>query len=707
MKLWIAEKPAVGKLIAEALGGGKPKNGYIDCGENIVTWCFGHLIRSVDPEDYDSSYKEWDLSTLPMRMYPLKYKPIEDKKDQVELIGHLLKKADCVVNGGDIDDEGQLLVDELLIYHHYKGKVERVLISDMNINAVKKSCANLQDNALFKGQYLKAYSRASGDMIYGLNLSRALTINARKNGYDGSVLTLGRVQTPTLSLVVDRFLKNKNHESSFFYELVCKAGEKKATAIFEADEGVAKDENGRIVNNILLTGIASTLKNSTEGTVSFFERKEKSERPPLPYNLAKLQQDMNKKFKFTADETLKITQELREKFKAITYNRSDCSYLSDEQFLESEKLISQIKSIERYSKIDTNASLKSKAFDSAKITAHTAIIPTGTISGVSEMTESQKNVYFAICDLYLVQFLPEKKSETITMKIDVNGHQFKVTETKIIDFGFSSFLGSSDEKDNAIFDALSTFKINDRISVSDFEVLSKKTTPPKLFTEATLIGAMTRIADYVEDEKIRKLLKEKDKDSKDENGSIGTPATRSSIIERLKKSNFITVEKNNLVPTSNAIELVNMLPTSITKPDMTALWFEQQIDISENKISVDAFISSLYSDVEKLIKDVSNVDFSKIKGGATFEEVGKCPNCEHPVFLKKKVAECSSKCGFLLWRDKFGKNLTKSEITKLIVNGKTNLIKGFKSKAGKDFSAMLVLDGKLGNVKLEFENKKG
>lgn len=701
MKLWIAEKPAVAKLIASVLGVVKSGDGFINCkNDNVVTWCFGHLIESLSPKEYNSAYESWDISTLPLKLFPIQYKPIHDKENQVKLIGNLLKKADCVVNAGDNDDEGQLLVDELLLYHNYKGQAQRVLISDMTESAVAKAMQNLKDNNDFKGQYLKAYARSSGDQIYGLSMTRALTCLAKKKGYEGSALTLGRVQTPTLALVVNRYFQNKNHESSFYYELIGKFGGV-CTGSYIADDSILKDENGRILNNTMLLGILSEIKNCSSAEVVSIEKTTKKEAPPLPYNLAKLQQDMNKKYKFTAQQTLQLTQELREKNKAITYNRSDCAYLSEEQYNESGTLINKIKKLGFGIDVDINPSLKSKAFNNSKITAHTGIIPSGDLVNQNLMTEDHKKVFKAICDMYLVQFMKSKISDTVTVIVNVNNRLFKLSSTKIMQLGFDSLLNKDLKTENKEFDFLNSLSKSHSISSSNFEILNKKTTPPKLFNEASLIGAMTRIADFVEDEKIRKTLKEKDENSS-ENGSIGTPATRSTIIEALKKSKFIFVEKNNLIPTENAIELIKLLPKVISNPDLTASWFLQQNEIEKGNLTVDKFVDSLYFDIENLISTLSKTELN-FKSTITHETIGKCPNCDSSVYLKKQLAICSKECGFTLWRNKNEKLLSKKEMTQLIVDHKTDYLDGFKNKEGKIFTAQLILDGKLGNVKMAFK----
>lgn len=725
MKLYIAEKQGVAQDIANALTDGKAskKNGFFECGNDKVTWCIGHLLKSIEPEGYNPSYKQWKQQDLPLNLFPLRYEVIPNKADHTRIVLDLIKEADEIVHGGDPDDEGQLLVDELLLFAGYTKPVQRVFISDNTPNAVKKSLANLKDNRDFFGVYEKTYARSAGDLLYGLSMSRAYTIAAQANGYQG-VLSVGRVQTPILGLIVRRWLANQAHTSSFFYTLdgSFTLGGNTFTARLKPSEDLSRDDKGRVIDKAAIGLVGDRCKGQT-ATVRDCAIKEKETTPPLPFNLIKLQQHMNKRFGLTAAQTLEITQALREKYKAITYNRSDCNYLSDEQFADAPNILAALKEKPEFMHVATEPGVKSKAFDDSKISAHTAIIPTINVPDVSALSDLEAKVYQAIARQYLVQFMRNKKYLEATGAVDVAGEVFTYKAKTTVDPGFEILLkGSSsedkEEKDDSsdedevatAFESVSELKAGDSGSCRETSLAEKKTTPPALFTEATLLAALVRIADFVSDPVIKKLLKDKDRDNEAEHGGIGTSATRSAIIETLKTRNFITLDKSKIIPTETGIALFNALPEIATQPDMTALWSEQQTLIEQGSLSVDDFISKL---MVFLTEQVSQVDVGEIKGEHKPREGGlprlesPCPNCGKEIVISAKTFACTG-CSFKVWATIADKKITTHQVETLIKKGKTAEIKGFVSKkSGKTFSAMLILQDKTtGNVSFEFSPKK-
>lgn len=714
--VWIAEKPAVGALVANALNISSRKKTHYEGNGNVVTWALGHLIKSQKPENYNPSYKTWSLDYLPMKLYPTVYEPIVGKEDQLAFIGTSLSKADIVYNCCDVDDEGSLIFQELLNYFNYKGKVKRVFISDMNDSAVTKAVNNPKDCDQHYGQYLKAYARSVGDEVFGLSMTRALTVSANRKGYSGSALTVGRVQTPVLSLIVDRYNQNKSHSKTKYYTLDINAnsdsGQFKAS--FIPDSRISLDENGRIVNDGILKSI-SRLIDKSEGEIREIEVKENSKSAPLPYNLARLQQDMNRAAKLTAQQTLDITQSLRENWKGITYNRSDCSYLSDEQYEEAPLIIESLSSIDKYSGHSFDSTIKSKAFNDKNVTAHTAIIPTGKLTDTSKLTKDEKTVYFAICNNYLAQFMSDKKTKTAKGKAKVLDYYFKFSGSKVTHNGWAELLQDNSEKEGendeviSSFDCLSKLSIGDYFTVDSVFLSEKETAPPKLFTEATLLSAMTRIADYVKNEKTKRLLKEKDEGVKGEHGSIGTPATRSAIIERLKKSGYIEDSKGSLIPTANAISIINSLPKNITNPDLTALWFQQQNLIAENKLSVDEFIENIYQAIEGEIKNLSSADFEALVSKDEEKKIN-CPNCEGGLKVYPKLIACkgfNQTCDFKIWRTVSKKKLTDKQLIDIAEKGESGFLSGFISNKGTKYEANLVLkDKSTGALEFKFKPRK-
>ena len=711
MRLFIAEKPAVANDIVKALGGNFTRHdGWFESDNAIVTNCFGHIIESQPPENYNPEYKAWKVETLPLRLYPVKYQPVESAEKQVKTIIELIRRADVteIIHAGDPDDEGQLLVDEVLEYAGNTKPVKRVLINDNTLPAVKKALANPKNNRDFRGLYLKALARSVADAIYGLSMTRAYTIPAKTKGYKG-VLSVGRVQTPVLGLIVNRTRANKNHKSSFYYTMTghFQRGADVIRANWKPGE-FAPLTDRKLLDKTWANGTATSLAGKP-ATVEAAATDDKKTAAPLPFNLVRLQQYMNKKFKMTAQKTLDITQQLREKYKAITYNRSDCSYLSDEQFSEAPQIIDALKSVfDQPMDIDTTR--KSKAFNSAKVTAHTAIIPTVSVPDVNALSTDERNVYLAIAQHYLVQFMPEKAYQEVSVAIQCGDESFYARARKTTDSGFEAFLGVENagddeaevENDDSSFDLLCKIRTGETVTTKEVVVNEKKTTPPPLFTEATLLAALVRVADFVTDPVIKKLLKDKDRDKKDEHGGIGTPATRASILETLKKRNYITLEKGKLIPTDTGYALIDALPDIAVNPDMTALWAEKQTLIENGEMTVEQFVDELFND---LIPMISNANSAEIKvspsapSGQSQRLSSPCPSCGKQIVIRPKGYFCTG-CEFKIWSEFYGKKITQAQAEKLVKSGKTDLIKGFKKKSGGTYDTVLVLEdkktGKLG-----------
>ncbi|WP_089576272.1 type IA DNA topoisomerase [Escherichia coli] len=719
MRLFIAEKPAVANDIVKALGGNFTRHdGWFESDNAIVTNCFGHIIESQPPENYNPEYKAWKVETLPLRLYPVKYQPVESAAKQVKTILELIRRGDVteIVHAGDPDDEGQLLVDEVLEYAGNTKPVRRVLINDNTLPAVKKALANLKDNRDFKGLYLKALARSVADAIYGFSMTRAYTIPAKARGYQG-VLSVGRVQTPVLGLIVNRTRANQNHKSSFYYTMtgVFQRGADVIRANWKPGE-FAPLTDRKLLDKTWANGTATSLAGKP-ATIEAAATDDKKTAAPLPFNLVRLQQYMNKKFKMTAQKTLDITQQLREKYKAITYNRSDCSYLSDEQFSEAPQIIDALKSVFDQP-MDIDATRKSKAFNSAKVTAHTAIIPTVSVPDVNALSTDERNIYLAIAQHYLVQFMPEKAYQEVSVAIQCGDESFYARARKTTDSGFEAFLGVENagddetevENDDSAFDLLCKIRTGETVTTKEVVVNEKKTTPPPLFTEATLLAALVRVADFVTDPTIKKLLKDKDKDKKDEHGGIGTPATRAAILETLKRRNYITLEKGKLIPTDTGYALIDALPDIAVNPDMTALWAEKQTAIENGDLAVEEFINELYSDLGGMI---TNVDLGEMKieaaapAGQSQRLNAPCPSCGKQIAIRPKGYFCTG-CEFKIWKNFSGKALSDKQVETLLTKGITGELKGFvSSRTNKEFSAKVkLIDKATGKLGFEFSPKK-
>ncbi|EAI9483992.1 DNA topoisomerase 3 [Campylobacter jejuni] len=642
MRLFIAEKPELSRAIAEGLDGNyKSGEGYIQKGDNIVTWAFGHILELAKPEEYDEKYKLWKLEDLPLPIKEFKYLPKKESKKQLKIICDLIHsdKITSIVNCGDADDEGQILVDEIIQYSKTSKPVFRVLINDLTPKAVKEEIAKIKSNADFKGMSERGFARSQADWIVGINLTRAYTIMARKNGYEG-VLSVGRVQTPILALIVNRDKEFENFKSIDYFSLL---------GDFNINNNTIKARL-KTEDKILDENLAKEIKKSCENQNAKINLKieNKKEYPPLPYNLLVLQAECAKLFGFSPDKTLEITQNLREKHKAITYNRSDCQYLPETMFEQAPNILNIIKeNLNSNDEIQaliasSDLTIKSKAFNDANISAHYGIIPTqNKIS--SQLTQDELVVYNLIAKRFIIQFFHPREYQTTTINLEVNQRIFTATQNKTTKSGFRSLwqnVDSEEEQENNENDIndLSILKNGDIAKCSLIEIEKKQTKPRPYYTMTTLLKDLNSVAKYVSDERIKKLLMEKDKDKKGESGGIGTPATRSNHIKTLIEREYIEVSKDKkqiIKSTKKGRDLIKLSPKSLITPDMTALWFEQQKMIEISELRREQFLEEITKEVISEIQRIDKNQEFKILDNENKPKI-QCPQCNKGFLTKRK-----------------------------------------------------------------------
>lgn len=704
MILVIAEKPVLGKAIADALPGtAAMKNGCIYKDDYIVTWVFGHMLSLKEPEDYDIGYKSWNINSLPIFFKDWQVKIGKDgnlnkgqisKSQRVNQIGSLLKQADEVIHAGDPDDEGQLLIDELLRWFNYKGTVKRLDTANTTLAAMKKALSHMTDNKPHEPYGWSAYARSVADLMVGINMSRLFSCKNQ------TLLTIGRVQTPTLGLVVNRDLAIEGHHKQKYYTIGCDINFNNDTV--QADFIPAKTDSNLVDGHILSKEYAEQICNRLKGQVLKninITKKIVYEAPPLPFNLVKLQTYCSGKFGYSPQQVLDITQSLRENHKAITYNRSDCQYLSEEHYKEAPVTMKAVIMNIRYKPKSLDINLKSKCFDSSKISAHFAIIPTNQKVNLDKLSEAEKNVYLAICKYYIAQFMPKAKKEQTNLSIELgNGEAIKAVSTVIIEQGYRSIFNEA-EKDKAS----NLSKIPEGIysgKITDTDIAEKETKPPSRYTKASLNEDMTCISKYVKDPKIKQLLLSKDEGKEGERGSIGTSATRSGIIESLVKRGFLREDGKKVISTALGRELYRILPDEIKKADMTAEWWAIQEEIQNGTANYNKLIDSVYDTIKHIVANVDNypvVNSSiiaiKKKGGAV---IGKCPRCGGDIVETKTGFCCSNwkeptNCKFNIWKKSksplFAKTTFTAATVKKLLNGQSVKMKKLVSKAGKEFEA--------------------
>ncbi|MEZ8187746.1 DNA topoisomerase III [Shewanella sp. 5S214] len=636
MILYIAEKPSLGRAIADVLPKPHKKgDGFITAANgDCVSWCIGHLLEQAEPDAYDDAFKSWKLEHLPIVPQTWKLMPKTKTRSQLTVLRKLVKQASAIINAGDPDREGQLLVDEVIAYLGVKGdklnQVQRLLISDLNPQAVKRALGQLRSNREFIPLSTSALARSRADWLYGMNMTRAYTIQGRKVGYQG-VLSVGRVQTPLLGLVVRRDDEIAYFKPKSFYEVLAHLvtdQQQTFTAKWQPSEACQPymDEDGRVLAKGLAENVVARI-NGKPAQVTKIEAKDKRQNPPLPYSLSALQIDAAKRFGLSAKEVLDTCQSLYERHKLITYPRSDSRYLPKEQHALAPKVLDAVLK-GAAALVDgceaPNAKLKSKAWDDSKVDAHHAIIPTEKVANLSSLSSNEAKLYQHVARQYLAQFYPAYMYAETTVEVTIAGGLFTTKARQDKSLGWkqlykrattvnqassnSSSTSSDDDNDDTV-QSLPPLVKGQILQCERGELLEKMTQAPKHFTDATLLGAMTGISRYVTNSDIKKILKETD--------GLGTEATRAGIIELLFKRGYLVRQGKSILATPVGVGLIRSLPESATTPDMTALWENSLDAISQKRLKYDAFMQPLLSQLDNLITQASSQLPSALQGVAS------------------------------------------------------------------------------------------
>lgn len=705
MQLIIAEKPDLGRAIADAILPRKSsKKGYIDGGDIIVTWAFGHLFKLKNPEDYDPALKQWSLSALPIFFEGWGIQPDQEKLEQLNLIRDFLKRADTVIHAGDPDDEGQLLIDEILDYFQYRGKVLRLSTNDLTAAVIQKAYKSMVDNSVMRSLGEAARARQIADFVVGINYSRFFTLKNNRR------LSVGRVQTPTLGLVVARDALIDGHQKIVYYEGLIHThivpAFSSALRVKLKEGHPLLDEEGRVMDKKALESLLAGFRGrSVDVTVT---KKLFDEAPPLPFNLTKLQTAVFQRFKYPPEQTLSITQSLREKHHLITYNRSTCQYLNDEQFAEAPAVVSAILANLRASIPELDTKRKSAAFDTKKVgeSAHTGIIPTAVRKNLSELTEAEKNVYRLIAAQYLAQFMPPCKKETTKAAASLpDGISAAASSTRVVDKGYRAVLPHKDEAPDEEASLCNIPEGNyPNRPIEEVGILEKETKPPPRYHLASLGEDMTRISKYVTDPRIKQLLLAKDDGKEGENGSIGTPATRDAIVKKLIQREYIEVKGGKVYSTQLGRDFYNILPQEVKTADLTAEWWAMCEDIKAGKSSSQVLHQSVLESIRELLESgyqgAPLAHGASGKNGSGAEVLGACPLCGKPIHMGKFGGYCSGykdaqhPCPFRFSETQYGKKLTATQLKNLLA-GKKVLVRGLTSfRTKKKFDAFLQYAGK-------------
>jgi DNA topoisomerase-3 len=696
MKVCIAEKPSVAREIASVLGANTKRDGYYEGNGYAVTYTFGHLCTLKEPNDYKSYWKSWDLNNLPMLPEKFETKVVENSgiQKQFKIIKSLFDKAELVINCGDAGQEGELIQRWVMNEANYKGEVQRLWISSLTTEAIREGFENLKPSANYDNLYYAGFSRAIGDWLLGMNATRLYTV---KHGGYKQVLSIGRVQTPTLAMVVDRFKEIENFKPQPYWELQTLYRE----TLFSYEEGrFLKKQDGEL--------LANKVKESDFEIVSI-ERKNGNEFAPKLFDLTGLQVYCNTKFGFSADETLKIVQTLYEQ-KVVTYPRVDTTFLPNDVYPKVHGILEKLTNYGALTKPLLGKKIKksTKVFNDKKVTDHHAIIPTG-IQG--NLQYNQQQVYDIITKRFIAVFYDDCQVANTTVVGKAADVAFKTTGKEILKKGWRIVFEDPNAKEKEA-DILPNFVKSEK-GPHQPSFLEKETKPANQFTEATLLRAMETAGKQVDDEDLRELMKE--------NG-IGRPSTRANIIETLFKRQYIVRNKKQVLPTPTGIQLIDTIQNDMVKSaELTGSWEKQLKDIEKGTFTAAAFINNMKRMVDALVYEVrSETKRANISHAGTVEKqvtpVEKkktsgitnevCPKCKKAKLIKGKsaygCANYKSGCDFVLPFTFAEKKISENQYLRLLQKGSTVNLKDFKTDAGT-VEGLLRFDE---NFKLRLEAKK-
>ncbi len=686
-QLVIAEKPSVAHSIAAVIGATEKQNGYWQGGGYLVSWCIGHLVSFAEADQYDEKYCKWRYEDLPILPQPWQFIVPDEKKQQFEVLRALLNRpdVDSVTAATDAGREGELIFRFVYQMAGCTKPVKRLWISSMEDAAIREGFANLCPDSDYDALYQSALCRAKADWLVGINATRLFSVLYHKT------LTVGRVQTPTLKMLVDRDAKILRFQKERYYTVGIQSGSLKA-------------DSGRIAS----MDEANTLKSTCAGTSAIctsIKREKKTEQPPKLYDLTTLQREANRLFGFTAKQTLDYAQQLYEK-KLLTYPRTDSQYLTEDMGQTAQHLVSDLLGLLPFAQgLDLTPEV-GRILNSKKVSDHHAILPTAEFvkQGFTGLAESECKLMNLVCSKLLCAIAAPHEYETVTAVFSCAGNEFAakgktvlVPGWKEIDQRFRSTLKADGEEEAESLNTLPELTEGQSYSVVS-DISEHFTSPPKAYTEDTLLSAMERAgAEDMPEEAERK--------------GLGTPATRAAILEKLVQMGFVQRKGKQLVPTKDGINLAVVLPESLTSPVLTAEWENRLTEIAKGNADADEFMAEIEAQVRQLVKTYSCISADKQN---LFQServiIGKCPRCNENVYEGKKNFYCGNRsCQFVMWKnDHFFEQRKKAFTPKiaaaLLKNGKAKVKGLYSEKTGKIYDATVLLadtGGKYVNYRVE------
>lgn len=683
------------------LGQFSKKDGCLENNEYIVTWAIGHLVTLAEPEDYNAGFKKWQLESLPIIPEKFRLKPNPQTVKQLKIIRDLLSRpnVNALVNACDAGREGELIFRYIYYITGCKKPFKRLWLSETTPAAVKRAFMQLRPGNELDLLARAAEARSRSDWLVGINATRAFTV--RHN----NLLSVGRVQTPTLALIVNREQEINNFVSVPYWELY---------AVFNKTDG--RSYTGKWFNkeqdrfdNPAAAGAVQEKVAGRPGTVISMEQKTVTEQPPLLFNLNDLQKEANKKYGLPAARTLEIAQALYEKRKLITYPRTESRHITKDLAGTIAKRLGALSTAGEYAtfaRTAQNAGIPGKRYvDDGKVTDHTALITTEAKPDTGTLTPDERNIYDLVVRRFLAIFFPPARYKQTRVITETGGETFLTTGRVELDPGWKTVYApvtEKTEKDDGEKDTEETTVIpelsrGENVATEATQVREKKTKPPKRYTEATLLATMEGAGKLMEDSELKEAMK---------GHGLGTPATRAATIERLIQVAYIERKQKNILPTTKGISLINLVPDIIKSPEMTGQWEKQLADIEAGKINPRDFMAGIIELTRKTVELVKEQEPTGQPVRQDRESLGKCPLCSRDVIEYPKSYGCTGYkegCKFAIWKEMAGKKITLAQAKTLLAKRKTGTIKGFKSKSkeGNKFDAALVIDNQ-GKITFEF-----
>lgn len=701
MKCVIAEKPSVAKDIARVLGANQRNEGYLEGNNYVVTWAFGHLIQLAGPEEY--GFTAYDPGQLPMMPPSFKYSIRKEKKGkgwvvdagvekQLKIIESCFNRSDGIIVATDAGREGELIFRLIYNFLHCTKPFQRLWISSLTDKAIKKGFDNLADGREYDRMYRSGRMRSEADWLVGMNASRALSISQK------GVFSLGRVQTPTLRLICERYLENTNFKKIPFWKLNLSLIHNGVQYNAVCEDRFLKEDEAKSALDSLLGFRDAVVQSKTTGTVNT--------EPPLLYDLTALQKDANVQLNLSAEETLSVAQKLYES-KLITYPRTGSRYISEDVFEEIPRLLDFLSGTGKYgvyTKTVNRRDLNRHSVDGSKVTDHHALLPTG--ESFDKLTGIEQKVYDLIVMRMLESFAPKSIKETMSLVFAVGDREFKLRLFRYFSLGWVGIRGTSNESsqeepDNAgiLLKDFPNFFEGLKHPIDRLFLTDHTTKPNPIYTDATVLSAMEHAGKFIEDKELKKQISDV---------GIGTPATRANIIETLIRREYVRREKKKLIPSDKGLFVYDLVKDKkISDVSMTAEWERALSEVEAGNNMGERFEEAIKEYTNNITKELLNQE-------KTFmEETNKkdlvtceCPECGEEMRLYEKLAKCTNEdCGFKVWRTVAQKKLTDNQLLTLIQDGELKQVKGFTSKAGKHFSAGLKIEGD-GKVSFVFEDKK-